>query len=66
MGKGFYAIVIAVICVGFGMLIFPVVKTIVDAIDVSSFLPINKVGMIVLSYGGIFFMFYAAYKAFNR
>jgi hypothetical protein len=58
LGKYFLAAVVSAAVIIIGMLFYPTVHFNYDGIDVSSFIPIVQAGMVILSYGFIFFVAY--------
>lgn len=58
MGKFVFAGVVAFVVIIIGMLFYPTIHTNVSAIDVTGFTDLEKAGMVILSYGFIFFMAY--------
>ena len=62
MGKYVYIMVIGfVVVIMIGMPLYPTIYSMVSAVDVTSFIPLTKSGMVLLSYAFVFFMFYAVY-----
>lgn len=61
MGKYVLIGVIAFLVIILGMLFYPTIHTNISSIDVSGFTDLEKAGMVVLSYGFIFFMVYLVY-----
>jgi len=58
MGKPFLAGVVAFAVIIIGMLFYPTTHTMVSVIDVTGFTDLEKAGMVLLSYGLVFFMVY--------
>lgn len=66
MGKIFLALVIAAAVIIIGMLLYPTVHWNWININVTGFIPMVKAGMVVLSYGFLFFIAYAIYHAVKK
>lgn len=58
LGKVFLALVVSAAVIIIGMLLYPTVHFNYAGIDVSGFIPLVQAGMVVLSYGFIFFVVY--------
>ena len=65
-GKYFFWGVVAFICIIIGLILYTTVHYNWDGIDVTGFLDITKAGMIVLSYGFIFFIAYIIWAHIKR
>ncbi len=61
LGRYFFAGVVAFLAVILGMMFYPTIHTNWAGIDVTGFIPMVKAGMVVLSYGFIFFIAYLIY-----
>lgn len=66
MGKYFFAGVVAFICIIVGMILYPTIHINVSGIDVSDFTDLEKGGMVILSYGFIFFIGYVVWVHIKR
>ncbi len=64
--KPFYFIIIAVIVVGLGMLFFPTVHLIVNAVNTTGFLPLTAAATTFLAYAFLGFIVYAIFQAARR
>lgn len=61
MGKYVLFGTIAFLVVVLGMLFYPTIHTNISGIDVTGFTDLEKAGMVILSYGFIFFIVYLVY-----
>lgn len=66
MGRGFLAVVIAAVVIVLGMMFYPTIHANWAGIDVSDKIPIVQGGMVILSYGFLFFIGYAIYHAVKK
>lgn len=66
MGKYVLFGTIAFIVVVVGMLVYPSVATIINAAPITDFTDLEEAGMVLLSYGFIFFMGYLVYAHIKR
>lgn len=62
MGKYVLYIAIASIVVVIGMLLYPTQHYVISLIDVTAFTDLEKAGMVLISYGLLFFIGYIAWK----
>jgi glucose uptake protein GlcU len=66
MGKYVFFGVVAFLVVIIGMLLYPTIHTNYISIDVTDFTALEKAGMVILSYGFIFFMIYLVYSHIKK
>jgi hypothetical protein len=66
LGKYFLYGVIAFVAIVLGMILYPTVHTNWVGIDVTGFIPLVKAGMVVLSYGFVFFIAYLIYAHIRK
>ena len=66
MGKGFLVLVVAVVVAIIGMLLYPTVHFIWSGIDVTGFTSLEQGGMVLLSYGFLFWMGYTIFRLIRK
>ncbi len=60
-GKYYLGLVLVGCVIVIGMLIYPTIHSMISGISVTGFTDIEKAGMVILSYGMLFWMCYIVY-----
>ncbi len=66
MGKIFFIFVVGFVVVIIGMLLYPTVHYNWAGIDVTGYTDLEKAGMVILSYGFLFWIGYSVYSYIKR